>query len=82
MPLLLSASLFALSHAQTLPLEPVHETGASVTGAFEGWFKNPDGTFNLVFGYFNRNTLPGHPFPNEIFGPLNTNEAVLTNLHR
>ena len=46
----------ALVRAQSLPLEPVHESGASVTGAFEGWFKNPDGTFSLLLGYFNRNT--------------------------
>src|SRR5438132_11946641 len=45
-----------LLSAQSLPLEPVHESGASVTGAFEGWFKNADGTFSLVLGYFNRNT--------------------------
>ena len=45
-----------LLQAQTLPLEPVHESGASVTGAFEGWFKNPDGSFSLLLGYFNRNT--------------------------
>jgi hypothetical protein len=44
------------SCAQThLPLEPLHDSGQSVTGAFEGWFKNPDGTFSLLFGYFNRN---------------------------
>lgn len=42
--------------AQTLPLEPIHETGASITGAFEGWFKNADGSFSLLLGYFNRNT--------------------------
>lgn len=42
--------------AQTLPLEPVHESGASITGAFEGWFKNADGSFSLLLGYFNRNT--------------------------
>src|SRR5215831_19112164 len=41
---------------QALPLEPVHESGASITGAFEGWFKNADGTFSLLLGYFNRNT--------------------------
>src|SRR5262249_51090356 len=35
--------------------EPAHESGTSVTGAFEGWFKNPDGTFSLLLGYFNRN---------------------------
>jgi hypothetical protein len=42
--------------AQALPFEPVHESGASITGAFEGWFKNPDGTFTLLLGYYNRNT--------------------------
>src|SRR5262252_3856445 len=42
--------------AQTLPLEPVHESGAGITGAFEGWFKNADGSFSLLLGYFNRNT--------------------------
>lgn len=32
-----------------------HVTGQSVTPSFEGWFENPDGTFSLSFGYFNRN---------------------------
>ena len=49
-------ALAAVVHAQNLPLEPIHETGASITGAFEGWFKNADGTFSLILGYFNRNT--------------------------
>ena len=31
-------------------------TGQSVTGAFEGWYQNSDGTFSLLMGYFNRNT--------------------------
>ena len=30
-------------------------TGASVAPVFEGWEPNPDGTFNLYFGYQNRN---------------------------
>ena len=50
---LVAACAIALS-AQ-LPLEPRHESGASVTGSFEGWFKNPDGTFSLLLGYYNRN---------------------------
>ena len=29
--------------------------GQSVVPAYEGWIKNPDGTFTFVFGYFNRN---------------------------
>jgi hypothetical protein len=41
--------------AQGLPLEPPHDIGQSVTGAFEGWFQNQDGTFSLLFGYYNRN---------------------------
>ena len=46
----------AIVCGQGLPFEPVHEAGASVTGAFEGWFKNPDGSFNLLLGYYNRNS--------------------------
>ena len=47
---------FALAAAQsTLPLEPVHDAGQSITGAFEGWFPNPDGSFSLLIGYYNRN---------------------------
>jgi len=38
-----------------LPMEPLHDAGQNVTAAYEGWFKNPDGTFSLLFGYFNRN---------------------------
>ena len=30
-------------------------TGQNIAPAFEGWEENPDGSFNMVFGYFNRN---------------------------
>jgi hypothetical protein len=30
-------------------------SGQDVQPYFEGWIHNPDGTFDLVFGYFNRN---------------------------
>lgn len=33
----------------------VYRTGQDVAPAFDGWEANPDGTFDLVFGYFNRN---------------------------
>lgn len=49
-----ACGLCILSSAQSLPFEPSHESGASVTGAFEGWFPNADGTFSLLLGYFNR----------------------------
>ncbi len=51
--LLLTA--LAAQGQSSLPMEPLHDSGQSVTAAYEGWFKNPDGTFSLLFGYFNRN---------------------------
>ena len=42
---------------QQVRVEPVHNSGQSVTGAFEGWFANPDGTFSILLGYFNRNAI-------------------------
>jgi hypothetical protein len=32
-----------------------YQTGQDVSPAYEGWEENPDGSFNLVFGYMNRN---------------------------
>jgi hypothetical protein len=40
----------------SVSVEPVRESGQSVTGAFEGWYPNPDGTYSLLMGYFNRNS--------------------------
>ncbi len=41
-------------------------SGQDIVPYFEGWIRNPDGTFDLVFGYFNRNwkeeiTIPAGP---------------------
>ena len=33
----------------------IYSSGQTVAPAYEGWEQNPDGSFNLVFGYFNRN---------------------------
>ncbi len=44
-----------LVDAQTRDAPIPHTTGQSVTPAYEGWYPNPDGTFSLSFGYFNRN---------------------------
>lgn len=51
-----SSPLGGVGHAQTvLPLEPGARSGQSVTPAFEGWYPNPDGSFDLLLGYYNRN---------------------------
>jgi hypothetical protein len=41
--------------ARQLPLQPARDAGQSVTAAFEGWYQNPDGSYTLLVGYFNRN---------------------------
>ena len=38
-----------------LPLSAPKTSGQTVTPAFEGWYRNPDGTFSISFGYHNRN---------------------------
>jgi hypothetical protein len=52
----------------TLPLDPPRERGASITPAYEGWFTNPDGSFSLLLGYYNRNTKEALDIP---VGPNN-----------
>ncbi len=44
-----------LLSGQTLP-EPRRQFGASITGAFEGWYENADATRGFLVGYYNRNT--------------------------
>jgi hypothetical protein len=51
----LKIALAGLSLALCLAQNPAPEKRTNVTGAFEGWFKNPDGTFSLLLGYMNRN---------------------------
>ena len=45
------------------PLAPVSTSGRSVSPVFEGWYKNPDGTFSISFGYFNRNSVETPEIP-------------------
>jgi hypothetical protein len=44
-----------LVSAQQLPDEPAKGFGTGITGSFEGWFDNADGSHNFVLGYLNRN---------------------------
>lgn len=50
------AGIGPAAYAQrVVPVGPRHDSGQSVSPAYEGWFQNPDGTYNLMFGYYNRN---------------------------
>src|SRR2546425_361341 len=51
-----SSPLGGAGQVQTvLPLGPGARSGQSVTPAFEGWYPNADGSFDLLLGYYNRN---------------------------
>src|SRR5687767_13425212 len=56
------------SAAQEL-LSPVRAAGQTVTPVFEGWYRNPDGTYSISFGYFNRNASEVLEIP---IGPNNS----------
>jgi hypothetical protein len=49
------AIAFAVASALSVGAQESFSTGQNIAPAFEGWEKNADGSFNLVFGYFNRN---------------------------
>jgi len=57
-----------LVSAGQLPSEPRRLFGAGVTGAFEGWFENSDGSRTFLVGYLNRNTEQALDVP---IGPNN-----------
>ena len=57
-----------IAAAQNLPFEPAHNSGQGITGAFEGWFANADGSFSILLGYYNRNLRQALEIPT---GPNN-----------
>jgi hypothetical protein len=66
------AAMSAISsgaHGQSL----IYSTGQNVAPSFEGWQARPDGTFDLLFGYLNRNLDEELDIP---IGPENNVEPV------
>jgi hypothetical protein len=53
--LLAFVCLAVAPNAQQLAMEPLKDSGSNVYPAYEGWYKNDDGTFTLLIGYYNRN---------------------------
>src|SRR5262249_36067616 len=82
----LAASLSISSSAQ-LPQQIGqirHNAGDNVVPVYEGWEKNADGTFNLVFGYLNRNyqEQPEIPIgPNNNFSPGSQDQGQPTHFY-
>src|SRR5215471_1902555 len=55
-PLCLCAFVFSQTPQAPTELPQVRfNSGQNIVPYFEGWIRNLDGTFDLVFGYFNRN---------------------------
>lgn len=50
--------------------DATYSSGQNVVPVYEGWEENADGTFNLVFGYYNRN------YDEEIDVPVGPNNHV------
>jgi hypothetical protein len=45
----------ASPEGRQLPLPAIKDSGEAVFPAFEGWYQNKDGSYNLLLGYYNRN---------------------------
>jgi hypothetical protein len=65
MTLLLAGSLWIPVASAQLS----YSSGQGVSPAFEGWDQNPDGSFNMIFGYMNQNWEEEIDVP---LGPENT----------
>ena len=50
-----SALLASIMAAQDAQAQQSFATGQTISPAYEGWTQNSDGSFDLVFGYMNRN---------------------------
>ena len=61
---LAAVALFPTASSQVV------RTGQNVVPAYEGWEPNPDGSFNLVFGYLNRN------WDEEFHVPVGSNNSI------
>jgi hypothetical protein len=66
---LLGATGVLVSGQFTPNLQTPRERGQDVSPTFDGWVTNPDGTYTLYFGYFNRNTAEDLYIP---IGPDNS----------
>jgi len=70
---LLAGGVFVSAQVPATIPGPRPGSGASITGAFEGWYYNPDGSRSFLVGYYNRNTQQAIDIP---IGPNNKIEPA------
>ena len=51
----IACTLLGLVEADDALAQTLHRSGQSVQPVYEGWNRNPDGSFTMWFGYLNRN---------------------------
>jgi hypothetical protein len=74
-------SIGVSAQSGNLPLGPVGSKGEALFPYLEGWFENPDGTFSILFGYYNRNSKQSFDIPvgaNNRFEPGNADQGQPT----
>ena len=54
-PLIFAISAVSAVSSGRVSAQVRYATGQDVVPVFEGWERNADGSFNMVFGYMNRN---------------------------
>lgn len=67
--LVLIALASITSGAQQISSQIPYGSGQNIAPVYEGWERNPDGSFNMVFGYMNRNYEERPEIP---IGPANS----------
>lgn len=65
-----AVGLVAVAAGARLAAQVQFARGQNVAPVFEGWEKNPDGTFSMVFGYLNRN------YEEEVDIPLGADNTI------
>src|SRR5215467_4076453 len=63
-------ALVFLGAALSVTAQVRYNTGQNVAPLFEGWERNPDGTYNMVFGYLNRN------YEEEVDAPTGSENSI------
>ena len=66
----LALALIVLATTTNTRSQMKYARGQNVAPVFEGWERNPDGTFNMVFGYLNRN------YEEEVDIPIGPNNRI------
>ena len=65
MALVVCAIAPLLAQSQSTELHIRFNSGQDVVPIYEGWERVPDGSFNMVFGYLNRNHVEELAIPEE-----------------